>query len=608
MAATPTTQYSLVNTYAPAPGTTRGRPIHISGDPKGNNFLYCNERAVFIRNLKNPLQVDMYTEHQHPPTIARYSPSGFYIASGDVAGNVRIWDTVNKEHILKIELKILSGPVLDLQWSEDSKRLVVVGEGKEKFGAVVMWDSGSSVGEISGHSKAILACDFKQTRPYRIVTGSDDTQVNFFEGPPFKFTKSFKEHTRFVTCVRFSPDGNKYISVGTDRAGFIFDGKTGELITKLSTTDAHQGGIYSCSWSPDSKLILTASADKTAKIWDASTGNCVRTFNLALSPTPVPEDQQLGCLWQGQDLLSIGLSGDIAFLNENDNSKPRHVIKGHQKFITALAVDRDAKRFISGSYDALILKWDITTGFADNIQGKGHTNQINRISIQGENLVSCGMDDSIRITPLNGAYGESLGLESNPADLAVGRKDLILAATANSIVVIVGGKIANVHQVKYQPTAIGLSVDETTVAVGGKDNLIHLYRLNGTQLSDGPVLEGHRGALTVVTYSPDGKYLASADTNRDIFVWDIASNKLVIQGWVFHTARVNALSWSPDSLHLVSGSLDGHLYVWSVEATSKRIQVKDAHRGGVNCALWVDNNTVASAGQDCTIKTWSITF
>ena len=50
----------------------------------------------------------------------------------DVIGNVRIWDTTQKEHILKIELKVISGPITDIQWSEDSKRVVAVGEGKEK--------------------------------------------------------------------------------------------------------------------------------------------------------------------------------------------------------------------------------------------------------------------------------------------------------------------------------------------------------------------------------------------------------------------------------------------------------------------------------------------
>lgn len=56
-----------------------------------------------------------------------------------------------------------------------------------RFGAVFLWDSGSTVGDLSGHSKRINSVDIKQTRPYRLVTGSDDSSASFFEGPPFKF-------------------------------------------------------------------------------------------------------------------------------------------------------------------------------------------------------------------------------------------------------------------------------------------------------------------------------------------------------------------------------------------------------------------------------------
>ncbi len=32
--------------------------------------------------LQNPAIADIYTEHAHPVSVAKYSPSGFYIASG----------------------------------------------------------------------------------------------------------------------------------------------------------------------------------------------------------------------------------------------------------------------------------------------------------------------------------------------------------------------------------------------------------------------------------------------------------------------------------------------------------------------------------------------
>jgi len=598
---------TLKNIYGATPATTRGKSVLLGGDPKGNNFVYTNGSAVFMRNLKNPLLTEMYTEHSHQTTVARYAPSGFYIASGDVSGTVRIWDTTQKEHILKLELRVLGGPILDLQWSDDSKRIIAVGEGKERFGAVFLWDSGSSVGEISGHAKTITSCDFKQTRPYRVATGGEDFQVNWFEGPPFKFKKSFKEHSRFVNCVRFSPDGNKLLTVSSDKTGFFYDGKSGDLVGKLNPDHAHSAGIYACAWSPDSKRVLTASADKTCKIWDAESGNCLTTFNV--SPNPQVEDQQVGCLWQGDELISVALSGDIVYLDPSNPNQPKKVVRGHQKFITALAYDHQNNYFYSGSYDSVIVRWDIQ-GNTEPMVGKGHSNQINRLFVHGNHLVSCAKDDTIRLTPLNSRQysGDAIAVDSEPLDIAVGRNSNLIVAVllGGSIVVIRDGKVANKIATKYQPSAVAISVDETVVAVGAKDNSIHLYQVNGTNLTEGTVLSGHRGPISALTFSPDGKYLGSADNNRDIFVFDHRSGELKIQGWCFHTARVNSLAWSPDSLHLVSSSLDSHLYVWSVQEPGKRIQIKDAHRGGANTAFFVDNNTIISAGQDCTVKTWTV--
>lgn len=38
-------------------------------------------------------------------------------------------------------------------------------------------------------------------------------------------------------------------------------------------------------------------------------------------------DQQLGCLWQGEHLISISLSGFINYLDKNNPNKPLRVVK-----------------------------------------------------------------------------------------------------------------------------------------------------------------------------------------------------------------------------------------------------------------------------------------
>lgn len=50
----------------------------------------------------------------------------------DVVGNVRIWDS-SAPHKLKAEYRVLGGPIKDLSWDFDSKHIIAVGEGREKY-------------------------------------------------------------------------------------------------------------------------------------------------------------------------------------------------------------------------------------------------------------------------------------------------------------------------------------------------------------------------------------------------------------------------------------------------------------------------------------------
>lgn len=68
--------------FAALPRTQRGTPLVLGGDPKGKKFLYTNGNSVIIRDIENPAIADVYTEHSCQVNVAKYSPSGFYIASG----------------------------------------------------------------------------------------------------------------------------------------------------------------------------------------------------------------------------------------------------------------------------------------------------------------------------------------------------------------------------------------------------------------------------------------------------------------------------------------------------------------------------------------------
>ena len=50
----------------------------------------------------------------------------------DQGGKIRIWDTVNPEHVLKNEFQPIGGAIKDVAWSNDNQRIAVGGEGREK--------------------------------------------------------------------------------------------------------------------------------------------------------------------------------------------------------------------------------------------------------------------------------------------------------------------------------------------------------------------------------------------------------------------------------------------------------------------------------------------
>ena len=52
-------------------------------------------------------------------------------------------------------------------------------------------------GDITGQTRPINTVDLKPSRPFRIVTGSEDNTAAVYEGPPFKFKGTKTDHTRY---------------------------------------------------------------------------------------------------------------------------------------------------------------------------------------------------------------------------------------------------------------------------------------------------------------------------------------------------------------------------------------------------------------------------
>jgi len=261
----------------------------------------------------------------------------------------------------------------------------------------------------------------------------------------------------------------------------------------------------------------------------------------------------------------------------------------------------------TGDFAGWLVEWNPANGDTASFSGTPHSSQITQAVTNGDGkLVTISVDDTIKISSIpHREWAEGIPLGSQPQSVAA-RKDSVVVGTLESIIVIGGKNILNKLATKYQVAAVAISPSGAEVAAGGSDNNIYLYSFDGSKLNESGKLEGHRGAITSLEYSPDGKFLASTDTNREVKVWQGKTSVIPNGSWVFHNSRVESVAWAPNSKHLATVGNDSQLILWNAEQPDWKQIVKNAHQGVIKGVVWVDQQTLLTAGQDQTMKSWTV--
>jgi RNA polymerase sigma factor (sigma-70 family) len=331
-----------------------------------------------------------------------------------------------------------------------------------------------------------------------LMTFDAQNALKFWNAKTGKPKHAFQGSETHLTAVAYSPDGRYVVSGGGggDATLRVWEVGTAKQVAHL------QAGMFDVTcvqFSPNGRWIASADSSGVARVWDWAARREVHTFrdhkgwlySVAFSP-------------DGKR-LATGDEAGVIRVWDLANGKLVHTLRGHSAHVMALVFSRDGKTLISGSWDHSIRTWDLASAKQTLLikgvhsptgrpRPTGHTNVVTGLALSpgGRFLYSGSYDHRICVW------------ETSSGQLCRVLKDQ--ERTYSSV------------------NAIALSPDGTQLAAAigdeGQETFVHVWDvLTGQKIT---ALAGHRGKVTRLDYSPDGRRLASCSTDTTVLVWDVA--------------------------------------------------------------------------------------
>lgn len=159
---------------------------------------------------------------------------------------------------------------------------------------------------------------------------------------------------------------------------------------------------------------------------------------------------------------------------------------------------------------------------------------------------------------------------------------------------------------------VAFSPDGRTLATVGVDATLRLHDPHARRELRSVALDGP-GALSVA-FSPDGRSLAVATGNWStptvagkVLVFDAATLELQLT-LVGHTRAVNSVTFSPDGRLLASGAEDNTAMVWELARGEDQVPRKLAgHTIGLNVVAFAGARVLVGASGDGHLQAWDVT-
>ncbi len=490
---------------------------------KDNSFLIWE-----VHNSAKPIAV--LRGHTGSVNQLRFSPKDSSLVSASTDGTLKIWSTINYQLLRTIEAH--PAPVHDVAITPDGAQLVSAG----MDGTTRVWNTatGEQVLLLRGHTGSTLGVAVSPDGS-RIATSGFDNTVRLWDRRTGEEKITLRGHKDTVFGVDFSSDGQKLASGSFDNTVRLWDAGAIDERTRLSSFEmagADSLRVNSLAYSPDRQHVAMGCWDATVRIWDTNTrkevlslpGHKIVVFSVAYSPD----------------------GGRIASASWDGTVKVRDAFTGRELFscphatpVHSVAFSPDGTKLASGCWDGLVKIWDARTG---------------------QELHSC---DRHLLPALCLAFSpDSKRLASASGDRTVSVWDV---STGKEILRCSGHEAA-IHGVAFSP-------DGTRLASAGWDKTVRLWEVPTAvpttafsllgpsacrELFVTPIGndKGHEERINSVSFSADGKLLASASDDKTVRIWDTKTGKqrqvLRHRGWVWSVAfcpgtdrcRLATASWA----------------------------------------------------------------